>query len=133
MTILPSTHAHRDKCWALTRSAELQASAGATATVICSTHSQTAGLSFDQLCRSAVQSSCHSQAEVHDAVSQCLAQYQEPTGYGVVLLLLSVLATHTVRYDYLDVKQACMLVLRCKRSLMLTCRIVTHRVSFKIC
>lgn len=76
----------------------MQASDRANATVIHSAHPQTASMSFDQLCRAAVQSSCHSQQEVQAAVSTHLAQYQEANGYGIVLLLMCVLASHTVRY-----------------------------------
>ena len=76
----------------------MQASDGKAAVVVHCTHAQTAGLSFDQLCRSATQCSCHSKAEVETAVANHSRQFQEPNGYGVVLLLMSVLASHTVRY-----------------------------------
>ena len=76
----------------------VQASDGKAAVVVHSTHSQTSGLSFDQLCRSAKQCNCYSQADVDNAVADHMGQFQEPNGYGVVMLLMSVLASRTVRY-----------------------------------
>ena len=78
-------------------SASVQASDRHTATVVCSSQASTSSLSFDQLCYSTTQLSCSSRAEVEAAVGHHLAQFQEQSGYGMLLLLFALLLTHGIR------------------------------------
>ena len=83
----------------------MQASDGNAAKVVCCSQASTAGLSFDQLCSSATQLSCTSKLKVEAAFKQQLRLFQERSGYGMMLLLFSLLLTHGTRYN---------LVLSCK-------------------
>ena len=78
-------------------SGQNQASDCETATVVCSTQASTSGLSFDQVCHSATQLSCKSTAEVQAALQLHVAQFCEQSGYGMLLLLFSLLLTHGIR------------------------------------
>ena len=69
--------------------------------MVCCSQLSTAGLSFDQLCSSAVQLSCTSRLQVEAAFKQHLRQFQEQSGYGMLLLLLSLLHTHGIRCSLL--------------------------------
>ena len=75
----------------------LQASDGESASVVCCKQASTSGLTFDQLCQSAAQLPCKSRAEVEAAFQSQLGQFQEPHGYGLLLLLFSLLLTHGIR------------------------------------
>lgn len=75
----------------------LQASDGNSASVVCCKQASTSGLTFDQLCHSAAQLPCKSRAEVEAAFQSQLGQFQEPYGYGLLLLLFSLLLTHGIR------------------------------------
>ncbi len=46
---------------------------------------------------SASQLPCKSRAEVEAALQSQLGQFQEPHGYGLLLLLFSLLLTHGIR------------------------------------
>lgn len=75
----------------------LQVSDGHAAQLVCCSQPSTAALSFDQLCNSATQLSCTSRLALEAASRQQLRQFQEPSGYGLILLLFSLLLTHGVR------------------------------------
>jgi len=75
----------------------LQASDGNSASVVCCKQASTSGLTYDQLCQSAAQLPCKSRAEVEAALQSQLGQFQEPHGYGLLLLLFSLLLTHGIR------------------------------------
>lgn len=65
--------------------------------MVCCRLTSTAALSFNQLCSSAESLSCTSKLGVEAAFRQQLRQFQDPSGYGMILLLFSLLLTHGVR------------------------------------
>ena len=56
----------------------------------------TSALRLDQLCHSAVCSTASSQEELSQLLQLRLGQYSEASGYGLLLLLWSVLLSHSV-------------------------------------
>ncbi|KAL3131825.1 hypothetical protein ABBQ38_007539 [Trebouxia sp. C0009 RCD-2024] len=103
-------------------SAVWQVSDGHTAQLVCCSQPSTAALSFDQLCSSATQLSCTSRLAVEAAFRQQLRQFQEPHGYGLILLLFSLLLTHGVRQTRqdMDEPQTCLIALHgyCSQDLV---------------
>lgn len=75
----------------------LQASTNHTAIVVCCKQASTSGLSFDQVSQSATQLTCKSRAELEAAFQHHLAQFHEPSGYGMLLFLFSLLLSHGLR------------------------------------
>ncbi|KAL3163259.1 hypothetical protein ABBQ32_009658 [Trebouxia sp. C0010 RCD-2024] len=92
-------------------SAVWQVSDGHAAQLVCCSQPSTAALSFDQLCNSATQLSCTSRLALEAASRQQLRQFQEPSGYGLILLLFSLLLTHGVRQTRqdMDEPQTCLI------------------------
>ena len=69
--------------------------------VVCK-HGTVSRLSFEQLCQSAVQLPCRTQQEVQSAFRQHLSQFQEHLGFGMLLLLFSLLMTRGIRCVWLS-------------------------------
>ena len=74
----------------------LQAGDGRRAQVVSCSQGATSALRLDQLCHSAVYSTARSQEELSQLLQLRLGQYTEAAGYGLLLLLWSVLLSHSV-------------------------------------
>ena len=74
----------------------LQAGDGSRAQVVSCSLGATSALRLDQLCHSAVYSTASSQEELAQLLQLRLGQYSEASGYGLLLLLWSVLLSHSV-------------------------------------
>ena len=73
-----------------------QAGDGRRAQVVTCSQGATSALRLDQLCHSAVCSTAGSQEELSQLLQLRLGQYTEASGYGLLLLLWSVLLSHSV-------------------------------------
>ncbi|KAA6429131.1 MAG: hypothetical protein FRX49_00527 [Trebouxia sp. A1-2] len=101
----PTGQQLRDVLAVALTSAVWQASDGKSASVVCCKQVSTSGLSYDQLCQSAAQLPCKSRAKVEAAFHSQLGQFQEPYGYGLLLLLFSLLLTHGIRQTKADMDE----------------------------